>query len=139
MSKSTETLIGIDYGNKKVGIALGRGGFVVPIKTLSNSQVMGYIHELIKIGHENNVTKFIIGLPLSESEKETLQSKEVRQFAKLLRIASKKPTEFVNEYYSTHEAITNAIHMGIGKRSRGSQNDHLAAAVILKRYYEENK
>ena len=52
------------------------------------------------------------------------------------KIHLKRPVAFVSEFNSSKEAISMAIKSGLSQKSR--KNDHhLAAALILKRYYNE--
>jgi RNase H-fold protein (predicted Holliday junction resolvase) len=65
-----------------------------------------------------------------------MQSLETRRFAKILKVTTKRPVDFQNEYESTKEALNEAIETNIPEKRRRS-NDHLAAAFILKTYYNE--
>jgi len=132
--KIQDTLIGIDYGTAKTGIALGRNNLVAPLQTYKNLRDETLIHEIIKVAIENKVAAFVLGLPLQADDKETLQSLKVRKFAKLLKVLSKKPVYMQNEYGTTEESISEAIENGVSQGKR-SINDHLAAALILKDFY----
>jgi putative Holliday junction resolvase len=132
--KIKDTLLGIDYGQVKTGIALGKNSLVMPLQTYKNLSDETLIHEIIKIAIENRVVAFVLGLPLQADDKETQQSLKVRGFAKLLKVLSKKPVYMQNEYGTTEESISEAISNGT-PQSKRSSNDHLAAALILKDFY----
>ena len=132
--KIQETLIGIDYGTVKTGIALGRNNLVAPLQTYKNLSDETLIHEIIKVAIENKVAAFVLGIPLQADDKETQQSLKVRKFAKLMKILSKKPVYMQNEYGTTEESISEAIDNGVSQGKRPI-NDHLAAALILKDFY----
>jgi putative holliday junction resolvase len=136
MSKFLEKdiLIGIDHGEKNTGVALGRNGLVSPLTVISGGNDSIAIHEIVRMGMENRVVGYVMGLPLDAQEKETKQSLKVRQFAKLLKTISKKPVEFQNEHGSSIEAMKEAIDAGVSQRKR-RVNDHFSAAVILKDFY----
>ncbi len=131
-----ETLLGIDYGAANIGLAFGKSGLVAPIKVISGRDTDEAIREIARIALENKVTKIIVGLPLSDKGKETPQSKEVRKFAKLLKIRLKKPLVFVDEYGSSKDVVKPMIGLGISKRRR-RQKDHFSAALILRNFYRE--
>jgi putative Holliday junction resolvase len=131
-----ETLIGIDYGEAKTGIALGRNYLVDPLQTFKNLSDETLIHEIIKTAVENRVSAFVLGIPLQADGKETGQSLKVRGFAKLLKILTKKPVFMQNEFGTTEESIREAISNGV-PQSKRTKNDHLAAAMILKDFYRE--
>ncbi|MCA9308158.1 MAG: Holliday junction resolvase RuvX [Patescibacteria group bacterium] len=129
-----EVLIGLDYGSTNIGLALGKAGLSSPLGIVSGKNDLTAIKEISKYITENRVTKVVIGLPLDGFGKDTLQSKEVRKFAKLLRIYIKLPQEFVNENSTTQEALNSSFAMGISQKRRKTL-DHISAAIILKNYY----
>jgi putative holliday junction resolvase len=133
-----DILIGIDYGEEHTGIALGRNSLVTPLLTISNNTPEGTIHEIVRYGIENKVVAFVVGLPLQADNKETKQSLKTRHFSKLLKIVSKKPVYFQNEYGTSMEALEEAIDAGASPKKR-SRNDHLSAAIILRHYYQSKE
>jgi putative Holliday junction resolvase len=131
---SEEILLGIDYGEHKIGLAFGRSDVVMPIKIVNAKDRDSAIKEIIQIAKTNHVTKLVIGLPLSFDKKENLQSKTVRQFTKLLNHYLKLPFEFIDEYGTSDDAQGYLVLSGTTKNRR-DMDDAIAAALILKRYY----
>jgi putative Holliday junction resolvase len=134
--KAEDTLIGIDYGESRTGLSLGKNSLVTPLFTLKDLPDPSLIHEIIKIAMENKVAAFVLGIPLQADGKETKQSLKVRAFGKLLKILSRKPVFMQNEFGSTTDSIKEAIENGVPQNKR-SKNDHLAAALILRSFYTE--
>lgn len=128
-----DIILGIDYGDAKIGIAIGRNGLVMPLEKINNTDEMQSINRITRIIYENKINLIIMGIPLSIEQKETYQSKKVRRFSKLLKTISKKRIIFVNEYQSTKESIQEGISKNM--LNKKSSDDSLAAALILKRYY----
>jgi putative Holliday junction resolvase len=135
---SDEVLMGIDYGEKNTGVAFGRDGSVAPMTILDSKNTFQLISDISRYIAENKVTKIVVGLPLSPEGKETPQSLKVRRFINMLKIKIKKPVEYVSEDGTTKEAILGAIKSGISKKRRRT-NDSLSAALILKRYYNQQE
>jgi putative Holliday junction resolvase len=133
-----KTYIGIDYGESNVGVALGKNELVHPLEIVSGKNPQYAAQQIAKIGIQNKVDVFVIGLPLTHDGKETVQSKKVRQFANLLKAISKKPVEYQEESDSSKEAIETAIELDIPQKSRRLK-DHIAAGIILKRYFSSIK
>lgn len=136
ISTAEEVLLGIDHGDKRIGLAFSRAGLVSPLHVLKDMDQGTAINEINRVCKENKVTKIVIGLPLDASGKETLQSKKVRRFAKMLRVYVKIPQEFVNELDTTQESLEESIQYGISGKST-QDIDHIAAAMILKKYLRE--
>lgn len=135
---SDEILLGIDYGDTNIGLAFGRAGLTEPLSVISAKNTQNAIKEIAKIAHSNRTTKIILGLPLTAKNKETQQSQKTRHFAKQLKVFIKIPVEFVNEFETSRNAVKSAIARGVSqKRRRGV--DNIAAALILKKYYEQHR
>lgn len=135
--KATNTLLGVDYGASRIGVAFARGNAIAPIETINTKNENFAIQEIARYCVENKVEKVIIGLPLTLDGKETSTSKKVRQFGKKVRIYTKRPVEYQNEYGTSQDALATAIDMGVSKKSRRI-SDHLAAYLILKDYLDDS-
>lgn len=131
-----EIVLGIDYGERNIGIAFGRNGLVSPIKTVPGKNLQEALNEICKIVIFNKVTKIILGLPVDHEGKETVQSKKTRQFSKFLKIRLKRPVQFVDEYGTSAESLEESINFGIPQKRR-KVIDHYSAAAILKNYYRQ--
>ena len=131
-----KTFLGIDYGTTNIGVALGKDGFVTALKTIDGKSQNTAISELIRLALENKVETFVMGIPLTPEGKETAQSLQNRHFAKLLRIKSKKQVLFCNEEGTTQEALGSLIATGSSIK-RKKYSDDIAAAIILKRFFQE--
>jgi len=130
-----QTILGVDYGEKNIGLAFGRAGLASPIKTISGANIQAAINEITLTILHNKVNKIIIGLPLDVNGKETYKSLKVRRFANLLKSHIKKPIEFVNEYNTTYESLRESINLDYSRKSR-KKLDHVSAAIIVRKYFE---
>lgn len=129
-------LLGVDYGETNIGLAFGTNNLASPLKIISGKNSESAINEIARYAIENKVDKILMGLPISPDGKETMMSRKVRRFAKLLKLRTKKPLEFVNEYRTSEESVTEAVNLGISKKRR-QKIDHLSAALIIKEYYSK--
>ena len=123
--------LGIDHGDKRIGISLSdeSGVFAFPFLTVENGKKA--IDEIKKICSEQGVDIIVMGLPLSFSMKETEQTKKVKEFSKKLCKEIDLPIEFENEFLTSKMA---------GKQGVGKQNiDESSAALILQGWLDKNK
>lgn len=122
--------LGIDYGDKRIGVALSDEGgkFAFPFLTVENGKKA--IDEIKKVCSEQGVDKIIMGLPLSFSMQETEQTQKVKEFSKRLGKEVNLPIEFENEMLTSKMA---------GKQGVGKQNiDESSAALILQSWLDRN-
>ncbi len=134
---SLPRFLGIDYGERNIGLALGHNNLTMPIKTVSNKTDRDAIFEINKVIIENKVGNIVIGIPLTAEGKETKESLIVRRFAKNLKTITKRPVIFQNEFGTSKNALKEAISLDVSQKKRRA-NDHLAATLILKTFFEEN-
>lgn len=127
--------LGIDYGAKRIGIALSdEGGKIAfPRETLSGD----FEKILAKIGEicaREKVGQVVVGLPLSFEGRETAQTEETKNFAEKLKKATSLPVEFENEIL-TSRMVERDIKEG---RIKKEKIDAASAAIILQSYLDKH-
>ncbi|MFA6918769.1 MAG: Holliday junction resolvase RuvX [Patescibacteria group bacterium] len=124
-------LLGIDYGDVKVGIAVAdtESGMSLPYEILKGQSWTNLFEELKKIIKSERIEKIIIGLPIDPKGKESMQAERVREFIGKLEQEINTPVEVLDERYSTQEAQ---------KLSPGRHEDDVAAMLILQSYLDRN-
>ncbi len=128
--------LGIDYGSKRIGLALSdeQGTVAFPYATVQN------LSGVLKAIAKESVRGLIIGLPLSSAGEEGQEAGEVRKFAaglvkklkseKALRGGAAPVIEFENELFTTKIAEEHAPK---------DKADAAAAALILQLYLDRVK
>ena len=127
--------LGIDYGTKKVGIALsdeaGTTGF--PHTVLSNDgRLIEVVTELIK---ERDVEQVIVGESRNQAGEENPVARHARAFAEALEERSGVPVHFELEQHTTQEARQLP---GGSRTKKRDVVDAAAAALILTSYLERS-
>jgi putative holliday junction resolvase len=123
-------LIGIDYGIKKVGIALADGPLSEPhsvIRVESFDDAIGKVATLVE---QLQPEKLVVGL--SEGE----MAKESRKFGSVLLQLTKIPVVFQDETLSSWEAQRKSIEAGKKRKKRKEMEDAYAACVMLQNYLD---
>ncbi len=123
--------MGIDYGTKRVGIALSdeSNTFALPLKTLSNSKRI--FDEINDIMCDKEITHIIIGESKNFQGQDNTVMKEIKVFKENLENRFGKPVLFEPEFMSSQQASS-------------VQGDHAlldasAAAIILQSYLDRIK
>lgn len=123
--------LGIDYGTKKIGLALsdeaGTMGF--PHSILPNDS--GALDELVALISEQHVEAVVMGESLDFSGAENPVAKEARAFAAQLAEAAGVRVAFEPEMLTTQEARRD--YEGVHQAKSGNV-DASAAALILTSY-----
>ena len=125
--------LGIDYGTKKVGLALsdeaGMMGF--PHGALPNTSEL--LEEVTRLVREKGVGAVVMGESRNFAGEENPVAQEAKAFAKALSDATGLPVHFEPELFTTQEAR----RYPDGSRMEGSPDvDASAAALILSAFLE---
>jgi putative Holliday junction resolvase len=133
-------LMSIDYGEKRIGIALSDAlkMFANPFTTLNNVSLNDVFKELQQIVDEQKVEKIIVGLPLNLSSEDTKKTQEVRLFFFELSQKISLPMVLFDERYSTTDANEILKQKGYDWKKSRDQIDQVAAAVILQTFIDTN-
>ena len=127
-------LLAIDYGERRVGLALSDpegiiaspAGFIV-----RRAGKRPPVAELVRRATELEARGFVLGLPLDDRGDETPRSAEVRAVASELEKRTGLPTRLVDERYTTAAALRAVREMGGSTRGRKGDVDSLAATMLL--------
>lgn len=126
-------LLGIDYGKKRIGLALGavipKGAGVLD----AGAGLKKIFAKISEICRENEVEKIIVGMPYRGEEEGTL-STEIRKFAKGLEKETGLSIVFEPEQYTSTEAERLLSENGARFSRKGGEIDELAAILILEQY-----
>lgn len=124
--------LGIDYGLKKVGLAVSEGQVASPLKVIAISSLKDGLE---KVGHEvkkEEINRVVIGVP------EGKMGKIAKGFANELRNKYKDEQVQIietDETLSTKDAQNLMITLGVGQKDR-QQEDAYSAMLILQQFLD---
>lgn len=132
-------IVGIDHGNRKVGLAISDplALFAIPIGTFSPREALSTIE---RIRSEHGIEVLVIGWPITEHGEEAEATERVQQYINRLR---KKFRDLaivkMDERYSSRRAVSALVEAGVRKKSRREKGriDSAAAAIILQDYLDD--
>ncbi len=133
LTDDTERILAIDYGEKRIGIAISDPLkiFAIPLITIENNNK--FWGKFLSIFNEYNIVQIVLGYPLKEDGTKSKVTLKVEEFEKKLKSKIKQPIEFVDERYSSSIATEQIIESVKSKKKRRDKSliDKNAAAVIL--------
>ena len=131
--------LGIDFGEKRVGLALSDRLKLIasPYKTIDYVSENDLISKIKKIVFEKEIKIFVLGLPLNMKGEDSAQTKKVRKFKKLLSILS-LPIVYEDERFSSIIAKNSLVLQNVKTGHNKSEIDRSAAAIILQQYLDKN-
>ncbi len=127
--------LGIDYGERRIGVAYGDElGVATPLPALTSGDADRRWASLCALVRERRATDLVLGYPFNMDGSAGFKAKEVDAFAARLRTVLGLPVHLVDERLTSHEAestIPPARRRGL--RASGIV-DSRAAAIILQDY-----
>lgn len=134
--------MGVDYGRRRVGVALGdaSGALAVPLTTIRRrAGKRAPVGRLLELATRHGVRRTVVGLPLDPEGRESEWTEEVREFAAQLAARGGFPVEFQDERYSSVEAEARIRSAGLPRKKKENKAriDAAAAAIILQDWLDD--
>jgi putative Holliday junction resolvase len=133
-------ILAVDPGEKKIGIAISdpTGTIASPLAVIKHISRPLDAAAIADLAQQNQVGLIVIGKSLDEEGAPTPQSKRADHLAEAIHQQSELPVLYWDESFSTQEARSSRIALGLTRKKRRGHLDDLAAAVILQSYLDAN-
>jgi putative holliday junction resolvase len=131
-------IIGIDYGRKRIGIAVTDPLqiFASPLATVSPSEFESFVDDYLKT---EKADAFVIGYPRQMNNQPSESVKYIDPFIR--KIKKKYPeiaVHFIDERFTSRIAMRSMIDGGVKKTDRQDKSmvDRISASIILQSYLD---
>ncbi len=115
--------IGIDWGEKRIGLALAKNSLAQPYGVVLS------VGELFGLLKKEEIQRVVLGLPEGKFEE------RVRNLGREIEKELLIPVVLRSEVLTTHQALEKAIEAGKSRKSRRNL-DALSAALLLQEYLD---
>jgi putative holliday junction resolvase len=121
------TVLAIDFGTQRLGLAISRGTLAEPLLILENNEEL--LEKLKAICEQEQVTQLVVGVSEGKMEERS------RSFGLLISERFDLPVEFADETLSSHQVHEQQKELGKSGPIR-THIDHLAAATFLQEWLD---
>jgi putative Holliday junction resolvase len=138
MAAERGRVMGIDYGSRRVGIAVSDPLRIIT-RGLGALDNMPGLHESIAARvREEQVVLIVVGMPFAPDGGLGAKGEEVGRFVEALRAHVSVPVEIWDESFTSVDARQAFIDGGMKKRKRQEKGrvDEMAARLLLRGYLE---
>ena len=134
-------LIGLDYGTKRVGIAVcdHEQWIASPLDNYTRVNRNVDADYITAIAAEYRATGLVVGLPVHMSGDEGEKAKEARQFGEWAATATGLPVKFQDERYTTSRAEDAMRAAGLNAKQRKQRLDKVAAQMLLQAFLDRTE
>jgi putative Holliday junction resolvase len=132
-------IIGIDYGKKRVGLAVTDPlqSFASPLKTVIPQEFDNFISDYLQ---SEEVDAFVVGYPVQMNNKPSESVKYIDPFIRKLRSRfPEKQVYLVDERFTSQIAFRTMIEGGVKKKERQDKSmvDRISASIILQSWLDK--
>ncbi|MBI4039729.1 Holliday junction resolvase RuvX [Candidatus Daviesbacteria bacterium] len=121
--------LGVDWGEKKIGLAISEGELASPLKVVQVAGLDDAVAKVVRVVKGEQIDWVVVGLPEGSS------GTQATKFIKKLEAQTEVMVAVAEETLSSQDALRDMIEMGVGKGRRG-QEDAYAAAIILQDFLD---
>jgi putative holliday junction resolvase len=141
LSMSAQRILAIDYGRKRIGLALSDelGVTAQPLQVLAHKNRQDDVRRLREICRAKGVRLIVVGHPVHITGEAGQMAEEAARFAARLRKELGIPVELADERLTSWEAEQTLAEMGGAKRRKDAPLDDVAAAILLREYLERKR
>lgn len=124
--------LGIDYGEKKIGLAIGNDEtrIAVPLEITDGSDQRRFADYLTTLIIRENINALIVGIPELSKERNKEHYEKVKAFSTFIQERVAIPVIEVDESFTTKEA-----QQLLGAKNRG-RDDAVAAMLLVQQVLE---
>jgi len=141
MDKKYYKVMGLDFGDKRIGVALSDVSRFLStgLETYTRVSTEKDLQHLIKIIEDNNVKVVVFGLPLNMDGTRGIRVEKTEDFAEKLKARCNVTIDYYDERLSSVSAEDILIEAGVRREKRKELIDKVAATLILQDYLDKNK
>jgi len=134
-------ILAVDHGEKRIGLALSdpTGTIPSPLKVIEHVTRAVDAAQVANLAAESQAGLIVVGQSFDEEGIPNLAGRRAAKFAEALKAQTDLPVELWDESFSTQDARTSRIELGVSRKKRAGHHDALAAVVILQSYIESQK
>ena len=134
-----DRIIGIDYGRKRVGVAVSDplGIFASALETVHSAKIIEYLKNY---SQNETIVRFVVGYPINMNGAPSEAARDVDIFLKHLAAAFPQiPVTLEDERFTSVLAHKAMIDGGMKKQDRRNKEsvDKISAAIILQSYLDK--
>ena len=135
-----ERIIGIDYGRKRIGVAVSDPLriFASPLETVPSAKIIDYLQ---KYAQTETIVHFVVGYPINRDGRPSEAAADVDSFLpRLKKSFPGVPVTLEDERFTSVLAHRAMIDGGMKYKDRRDKNsvDKISAAIILQGYMDRS-
>lgn len=131
-------VLGIDYGTRRLGLALSDelGMVAMPLTVVSVQSMGEAVNTVCRLAAEKQAVRIVVGMPINMDNTKGAMAMEVEGFVEKLSAKCSVPVAVWDERMSTGLVERMLVDADVTRARRKAVRDKLAAQVILQGYLD---
>ena len=127
--------LGVDYGTKRVGLAISDslGMVATPLTVLERQSA---VDDIVRLVQDRDVDTIVVGLPTGLDGTEGQSARDARNLGDELKRQTGVEIVFRDERFTSRMAENALLESGMRRRDRRITVDKVAASIILQDYLD---
>ena len=133
-------ILAIDPGSKRIGLAISdpTGTIANPLTVLSHVSRPVDAAVVAELATSHEAGLIVIGQSFDDDGNPSFEGRRSARFAEALKTQTGIPVILWEESFTTQDARSARIRMGVSRKNRSGHLDDLAATVLLQSYLDAN-
>ena len=134
-------ILAVDHGEKRIGVAISdtTATIATPLKVVEHISRAIDAAQVADLAAQNNVALIVIGQSFDDEGNPNPAGRRAGRFAEELKNQTDVPVELWDESFSTRDARSARIELGVSRKKRAGHQDAFAAVLILQSYLESKR
>lgn len=133
-------ILAVDHGEKRIGLALSdpTATLASPLTVIKHVSRLLDAAQVADLAAQNEAGLIVIGQSFDDEGQPNLAGRRAAKFSEALREQTQIPVVLWDESFSTQDARSAVLELGVSRKKRAGHHDSLAAVMILRSYLESN-
>lgn len=131
MNPKPPPALGVDFGERRIGVAVSAGAVAVPLETLQRRTDRAAVGALAALAREHGCAVLVVGEPLGLDGRRGEAAERARRFGAKLAMRCALPVVYVDEALTSVEAERRLAAAGVDPRRHPERIDAVAAQILL--------
>ena len=133
-------ILAVDPGSKRFGLALSdpTGTIANPLTVLPHVARLVDAAAVAELASSHEAGLIVIGQSFDDDGSPSFEGRRSARFAEALKTQTTIPVILWEESFTTQDARSARIRMGVSRKNRSGHLDELAATVLLQSYLDAN-
>ena len=133
-------ILAVDPGSKRIGLALSDSTAAIanPLTVLNHVARLVDAAAVAELAKTNEAGLIVVGQSFDDDGKPSFEGRRAGRFAEALKTQTDLPVVLWDEAFTTQDARTARIQMGVSRKDRSGHLDALAAVVLLQSYLDSH-